>query len=102
MTARPFPVRPNLEQLRHQAKDLLKQIRTGDPGALADLQEHHPQKPAPSSAKLADAQLVLARSYGLSSWPRLVLACQLTEAIWQGETSRVHALVLRNPHLLHE
>jgi ankyrin repeat protein len=102
MTARHFPVRPNLEQLRHQAKDLLKQIRTGDPGALAELREHHPQRPTPNSTKLADAQLTLARSYGLSSWPRLVLACQLTEAIWQGETSRLHALVLRNPHLLHE
>ena len=71
---RHFPVRPNLEQLKHQAKDLLRAIRQGDLAALAALQKHHSKPVKPENAKLADAQLVLARSYGLPSWPRLVIA----------------------------
>ena len=62
---RHFPVRPNLDQLKHQAKDLLRAIRQGDPAAIAELRKHHP-KPGtePADAKLADAQAALARSYG--------------------------------------
>ena len=39
MSRRHLPVRPDLEQLRHQAKDLLGEIRRGEPAALADLIE---------------------------------------------------------------
>jgi len=59
---RHFPVRPNLEQLKHQAKDLLRAIKQGEPSALAELKKHHPKAITPENAKLADAQLVLARS----------------------------------------
>src|SRR6476659_3450660 len=99
---RHFPVRPNLEQLKHQAKDLLRAIKQGDPSALADLQKHHPKPVKPETAKLADAQIALARSYGLPSWPRLVIACRMTNAIWRGNVKTVRELVLRDPRLLHE
>jgi len=59
---RHFPVRPNLEQLKHQAKDLLRAIQRGDPAAQAELRRHHPKAVDPASARLADAQLALARS----------------------------------------
>jgi hypothetical protein len=36
---RHFPVHPNLEQLRNQAKDLLRAIRRFDPAATARLSE---------------------------------------------------------------
>lgn len=100
--ARHFPVRPNLEQLKHQAKDLLRAIRQNDPAAIAELQKHHPKPIQPEAARLADAQLVLARSYGLPNWPRLVTACRMTDAIWRGDAETVRALVLKNPKLLHE
>ena len=99
---RRFPVRPNLEQLRHQAKDLLRAIRRGEAEALAELEKHHPQRLRDASAKLADAQFVLARSYGLPSWPRLVTACLMTDAIWSGDVEAVRALVLKDPKLLRE
>jgi Ankyrin repeat len=99
---RHFPVRPNLEQLKHQAKDLLRAIRHGAPLAIAELRKHHPKQVEPASAKLADAQLVLARSYGLPSWPRLVTACRMTDAIWRGDADTVRALVLKDPRLLRE
>ena len=34
MADRHFPVRPNLDQLKHQAKDLLHAVRQGDPDAI--------------------------------------------------------------------
>lgn len=49
-----LPARPNLEQLRKQAKNLLRRMREEDP-----------------AAKLADAQHAVARDYGFASWPAL-------------------------------
>ena len=102
MPSRHFPVRPNLDQLRHQAKDLLRALRRGDADAVADFSQYRSRPTNPASARLADAQLVLARSYGLPSWPRLVTACHVTDAIWRGDVEAVRALVLRNPQLLIE
>ncbi len=102
MASRHFPVRPNLEQLKHQAKDLLRAIHQGEPSAIADLQKHHLKPIKPEDARLADAQLALARSYGLPSWPRLVVACRMTDAIWRGDIDTVRELVLKDPRLLHE
>ncbi len=53
----------NLEQLRKQAKELVRGARTGDAqslGRLGDL-----------PVRLSSAQLVLAREHGFSSWPKL-------------------------------
>lgn len=102
MPDRHFPVRPDLDQLRHQAKELLRDFRRGDPEAQATLAKHHPHLPAPGQCRLADAQLSLARSYGIPSWPRLVLACRMTDAIWRDDVDVVRALVVKHPRLLYE
>ena len=102
MPTRRLPVRPDLEQLKHQAKDLLRAVRRGDADAVADLLKHHPHPPEPAEARLADAQLTLARSYEAPSWPRLALACRLVDAIWRDDADTVRELVLRHPALLHE
>jgi ankyrin repeat protein len=102
MADRHIPVRPNLDQLKHQAKDLLHAIRQGDTVAIAELRKHHPKNIEPGAAKLADAQLALARSYGLPNWPRLALACRMTDAIWRDDVDAVRDLVLKHPRLLHE
>ena len=102
MPERHFPVRPNLEQLRHQSKDLLAGIRKGDASAVAELQEFSTEKIEAGDAKLADAQFALARSYGIASWPRLVLACQMTDAIWRDDVDAVRKLVQKHPRLVHE
>jgi ankyrin repeat protein len=99
---RHFPVRPNLDQLRNQAKDFLRAIRSGDDAALAVFRSNHPRAIGPELAKLADAQHVLAQSYGLANWPRLVVACKMTDAIWRGDVDAVRQLVLKDPNLLHE
>jgi hypothetical protein len=102
MADRHLPVRPDLDQLRHQAKDLLRQVRRGDPAAVAELTRHHPERVEPGDARLADAQLALARSYGVASWPRLVLACRVVDAIWRDDVDALRTLVLKHPRSLHE
>ncbi len=102
MASRHFPVRPNLDQLKHQAKDLLRAVRRSEPEAIAVFREYSHDAIEPATAKLAEAQFVLARSYGLPHWPRLVIACQMTDAIWRGDVEAVRTLVQRHPRLLDE
>jgi ankyrin repeat protein len=74
MAARQLPPRPSLDQLRQQAKDLLRLARDGHPDAL----ERFRALPAFSSYRLPsltgatlalhDAQSVVAREYGFDSW----------------------------------
>jgi len=102
MPGRTLPVRPDLRQLRHQARDLVRAIRRGDTQAIAELEARHPRHIDPGRVKLADAQLVLALSYGATSWPRLVHACQMIDAIWRDDVEDVMRLVTRHPELLDE
>ena len=102
MPVRRLPVRPDLEQVHRQAKELLRAIKSGDANAIAELREHHPESIDPSAAKLADAQLVLARSYRAPSWTRLAHAVRLADAIWRDDADEVIALVTGNAALLHE
>ena len=41
---RHFPVRPNLDQLKHQAKDLLRAVRQGDSGGRCGVAETPPRE----------------------------------------------------------
>lgn len=63
----PLPERPNLEHLRRQAKELLKQARNGDPSATERVLRGGRQ------LNLASAQRALAREHGLRTWSDLVL-----------------------------
>src|SRR5688500_6323769 len=100
---RRLPVRPNLDQLKHQAKDLLRRIRQGDAAAIGEFYQFHPHTIAdPAEVKLAQVQLALARSYGAASWPRLVQSCNLIDAIWRDDIEAVRELVVKHPKLIHE
>jgi ankyrin repeat protein len=77
MTATEFPERPNLDQLKHQAKDLLRAARSGDRTALARFRLL-PALAGSSDADLLkrpvalhDAQSVVAREHGFDSWNAL-------------------------------
>jgi len=73
MPTRRLPDDPSLEHLRKQAKTLLKQVNAAEPEAIALADQFHPVN------TLADAQLVIARSYGFPSWPRLGRHLELVE-----------------------
>ena len=64
-----LPASPSLEQLRRQAKDLLRAHRAADEAARSRVAAHHPRPDEP--LKLSGAQLVIAREHGFPSWPRL-------------------------------
>ena len=102
MPERRLPIRPDLDQLRHQAKELLKGIRRGDPEALEEFRKHHPRPPLPEDVKLADTQFALARAYEAPNWARLVQGCDLVDAIWRDDIDAVRRLILKNPALLTE
>lgn len=86
MPDRTLPARPNLEQYKKQAKELLREAATGDPqewgtpgghGSVATgrIMRNHPRLKNATPEKLraislADAQLVLAREHGFESWPK--------------------------------
>jgi ketosteroid isomerase-like protein len=75
---RGLPGNANLEQLKKGAKSFQRAVRAGDAGAAEVVNEFHPRlgSAAPGSPELAgltraDAQLVIARQFGFTSWPKL-------------------------------
>src|SRR6185437_10634271 len=60
-----LPAQPNLQQLRRQAKDLLRAAQVGDVDAIARIER------VADRVSLATAQLALAHEYGFTSWPRM-------------------------------
>ena len=69
MTLQQLPERPNLEQLKKQAKSLLHSARSQDSGALNRFQEVLAGRQLNTDTlALHDAQFVIAREYGFKSW----------------------------------
>ena len=60
-----LPTHPDLDQLRRQAKELLRDANAGDEQAVARI------RAVSDSLTLAGAQLALARGYGCASWQEL-------------------------------
>ena len=78
MPVKRLPANPNLEHLRYQAKDLLRDHAGRDPGAAQRIREFHPRFGTATDAEifnsrlnLSDAQLMIAREHGFPSWTRL-------------------------------
>src|SRR5262245_57827788 len=93
MSIRELPARPNLDQYRKQAKDLLKSIRSGDAAARDRVSRVHPrvsspERIEPANVTLADAQLVIAREHGIDSWKKFteridtILGERSPKAVW--------------------
>lgn len=60
-----LPANPNLDQLRHQAKDLLHAAKRGNADARSRIES------VSAGLTLAAAQLAVARRYGFASWSKL-------------------------------
>jgi hypothetical protein len=77
MPSRELPARPNLDNLKKQAKSLLDAVRRRDPdalgrlGALPSLSGKPLDEIASADVALHDAQSVIAREYGFASWNAL-------------------------------
>ena len=66
--ARELPAHPDADQLRRQARELLRGWQRAEPDALARAAPWA----LPSPPRLAQAQLVIARELGFASWPKLL------------------------------
>lgn len=96
--------RPDLDQLKRQAKELLEAFRAGRIDAIKEVAAHYHDADA-SRFALHDAQLVIARAYGFESWPRLkafvdgVTVGGLVDAVRAGALDNVRAMLTVRPEL---
>lgn len=103
---RQLPPHPDLDQLKRQAKELLEAYCAGDVHAAAEVRAHY-HGANPGTFALHDAQLVLARAYGLGSWPKLkafvdgVTVARLAEAVRANDLDHVRSMIDRRPELVH-
>ncbi len=103
--SRSLPERPDLQQLKKQAKELLKGYRVGDSTAVAEV-ETYEQEPNPAEFALNDSQRVLARAYGFSSWAQLVgrVNTSNAERFWvaaqEGDLQTLKSMVANRPELV--
>lgn len=114
---RSLPDSPNLDQLRRQAKELLRDARAADPRTL-DRFRILPSLVRASDAELAsaplalhDAQSVIAREHGFPSWnalrervEELTLGFddavrEFIEAATDGRSARAERLLARQPRI---
>lgn len=103
MSPRSMPPRANLEQLKKQAKELLKAYRSGQPPAIARFRESLPRfigavrgHPIPPSLSLRDAQHVVGLEYGFRNWSQLHANIQEREEILMLEMTVDHVMTNRN------
>lgn len=96
MPERFLPERPNLDQLRTQAKELLRAAKVGEPAAVRRLEA------VTGRLTLASAQLALAREHGFASWTRLNVEVERKAALARGDVRLLAELVTRHPELAAE
>ena len=120
---KPLPARANLEQLRKQAKALLKGHQSALPESMARIRANHPRYRSSSEKEiadarltLADAQLAIAHEYGFETWAKLKAevalrapdssigenVAALRDAAGRGDLERLGALIDAHPELIDE
>jgi ankyrin repeat protein len=88
-----LPARPDFDQLRHQAKDLLRAAQRSDPAAAARIGA------VSDRLDLSSAQLALAREYGFASWAKLKLEVERRDVLNSRDLSRLASLLAEHPEL---
>jgi len=87
---------PNLEHLKKQARDLIRDFRHGEAVAIERLRS---QVPIGSKGELAQAQRAIAREYGFASWAKLkdhVEARRNVKAVWFPEPAEEDDSIARH------
>jgi len=94
----------DLDQLKRQAKDLLRAFEEKDPAAGKLVARHFPEA-APGNLQLTGAQLVVARHHGFASWAQLraevdrVNMSKLLHAVEHGHVRQARELLRKRPEL---
>lgn len=112
--SRGLPERPHLDVPRREARELLDQWRDGQPEALERIRGRHPKYRDADRAtlttarlRLSDAQLVVAREYGFTTWSALkhrielsAVADKLGRAIHEDDSVTVVRILRAHPAML--
>jgi ankyrin repeat protein len=85
-----LPVRPDFDQLRHQAKDLLHAATDGDAEARQRVGDR---------LILASAQRAIAREYGFASWARLKVEVERRQVLNDRDLGRLRRMIAAEPDL---
>ena len=94
MSRRPRAASGTLRHLKLQAKRLLEAARAAEPSALRRVAVVRPRQAGDAAAmRLADAQLAIAREWGLPSWAKLKLRAAELDLAGAGAGERLEALV---------
>jgi len=88
-----LPVHADLDQLRHQARDLLRGATAGDSDSLSRI------RAVSHRLILASAQLAVARDYGFSSWSKLKTEVERRQIFNSRDVSRLSGLLAVQPEL---
>lgn len=113
--SRGLPKTPHLDVPKREARALLKDWQARAPEALERIAQRHPRFRGIDAAKLgeckfllADAQLVIAREYGFTTWAEMkeritanAVARLLLEAIHNDDVEAAVRLLREHPNLLH-
>jgi hypothetical protein len=112
--SRGLPAQPHLDIPKRQARELLQQGKAKFIDALDRIRRQHPRlriaddDALSTSLKLSDAQLVIAREYGFSTWTQLkqritgnTVAQLIDKAIRANDAAGVTQLLKAYPALLH-
>lgn len=104
---RRLPDRPDLDQLKKQAKELLAAHERAEPEALEEVKRHFNLEPN-RALTLSQAQLVLARAYGFESWPKMkafvdgVTLERFSQAVRAGDVAVVRQMLRLRPELVNQ
>jgi hypothetical protein len=113
--SRGLPAQPHLDVPKKQARELLRQCKEKSTDALDRVRRQHASRfhtadddTIATRLKLSDAQLVIAREYGFSSWTQLkeritgnTTALLIDQAIRSNDATAVTQLLTAYPNLLH-
>src|SRR5262245_2145715 len=113
--SRSLPRQPHLDVPKRQARELLKDWRAGKAEAFDRIRGRHPKYQNAGDAdlssaafRLSDAQLIVAREYGFSTWSQMKerisghsAASALALAIRADDRNTIVQLLRANPNLLH-
>ena len=91
-----LPARPDLAQLRRQAKELLHAATEGDVEARERIAA------VSDRPTLASAQLAVAREHGFASWAKLKREVERRAVLDSGDAGRLSALLAEEPRLATE
>ncbi len=91
-----LPARADLDQLRRQAKELLRAARSGDPAATTRVARFSER------LSLDSAQVAVARDYGFASWAKLKTEIDRRAVLDSVDATRLRALLAAHPELVTE